>query len=452
MTSVGRGAVAVTLLLVAALAVILVVRGSGSNYEVKAHFVNASQLVKGAPVQTGGIPIGSVTDIGVSRDGQAIVTMKIDKDGPLRQGTRAIVKQLSLSGQANRYIDLTFPSSRAPKIPDGGIIAQADTSAAVDLDELFDTLDTPTRRSLQDFIKGNAEQFVGVEKQANEGLRYLPAALSTSSRLFRQVSRDTPALQHFLVDSARLVTDLAERRDALAALIGNLNTTTRALGDQRVALAEAIDRLPPFMRRANSTFVDLRAALDDVDPLVTASKPVAAELGPFLSEARRFSSAAVPTIRDLRTAVRKPGAGNDLIDLMHAIPPLNDIATATKTRTYAPGGRAFSVGRVSGAFTQMIRAMTGATPVLAFARPYTTDFLGWFDDFSTTGANIDALGANARAHISLAELLTGGPVKKNQFRRCPGSAEAAAADGSNVFSASEQAALHCSEADRATGP
>ena len=87
---------------------------------------------------------------------------------------------------------------------------------------------------------------------------------------------------------------MAERRDDLAALIGNLNTTTRALGNQKAALAESIGRLPPFMRRANTTFVNLRAALDDLDPLVEASKPVARRLEPFLNQARALAADAGP--------------------------------------------------------------------------------------------------------------------------------------------------------------
>ena len=40
-----------------------------------------------------------------------------------------------------------------------------------------------------------------------------------------------------------------------------------------------------------------------------------------------------------------------------------------------------------------------------------------------------------------------------QFRRCPGGADAPAADGSNVFSAGEQRELQCDESDRAVpGP
>ena len=104
-----------------------------------------------------------------------------------------------------------------------------------------------------------------------------------------------------------MVTALAERRDDLAALIGNLNATTRALGSQKEALAESIGRLPPFMRRANTTFVNLRSTLDEVDPLVEASKPVAKRLGPFLSQARAFAADAEPTVRDLSLTIRRRG-------------------------------------------------------------------------------------------------------------------------------------------------
>ncbi|MBA3509820.1 MAG: hypothetical protein H0T19_06990, partial [Thermoleophilaceae bacterium] len=92
----------------------------------------------------------------------------------------------------------------------------------------------------------------------------------------------------------------------------------------------------------------------------------------------------------------------------------------------------------------------GGAPRIADARPYTQDFLGWLDDFSTTGGGFDALGAYARANISFAENL-GGPVKTDQLRRCPGGAEEAASDGSNVASPEEAAQLDCNRFQRATG-
>jgi phospholipid/cholesterol/gamma-HCH transport system substrate-binding protein len=246
-----------------------------------------------------------------------------------------------------------------------------------------------------------------------------------------------------------MVTALAERRDDLAALIGNLNQTTRALGSQKEALAESIGRLPPFMRRANTTFVNLRSTLDEVDPLVEASKPVAKRLQPFLSQARAFAADAEPTVRDLSITIRRRGGANDLINLLRSFPPLADIATVTKQRRYAPGGRPFSVGETRGAFQESASALKRGTSEIAFARPYTNDFLGWFDDFSTTGGGFDALGATARGMVSFAPVLHANSLAKKQYRRCPGSAEAPAKDGSNVLSEAEREALDCEESHRA---
>jgi phospholipid/cholesterol/gamma-HCH transport system substrate-binding protein len=429
----------------------LLIFGGGGGYRVKARFLNAGQLVTGNLVETGGVAIGKVKGIRVTDDGQAEVTLEIDDaHAPLRRGTRATISQVSQSGIANRYVDLTpGPQSGAP-IPDGGLLGTDRTTTAVDVDQLFNTLDPRTRRALQGFFKGSARMFRGRATQANEGLQYLNPALATSSRLFGELTHDTPLLERFLVDSSRLVTTLAERRDDLAALVGNLNTTTRALGNQRSALAESIGRLPPFMRRANTTFVNLRSALDDVDPLVAASKPVARRLGPFLEQTRAFAADARPTIADLRGALRRRGRSNDLVELVRSLPALEDIAMDTRRRTAAPGDRRVDLGAARGAFPELAAAARGSAPSLAMARPYTNDFLGWLDDFSTTGP-YDALGGVARPWISLSEILNG-PLKTRQFRRCPGAADFAAPDRSNVFTPAEQAELDCKESDRAPGP
>lgn len=449
------GAVALGAVVAATVLLGLVLFGGGGSYTVNARFANAGQLVKGNPVQSGGAPIGSVADIAITADGQAQVELEIDdKFAPLKEGTRVRIKQLSLSGIANRYVDLAMPPAGAAALPDGGEIGIDDTTTAIDLDQLFNALDPPTRRALQGFFEGSANQFRGRGDQARAGLRYLSPALATSRRLFSELDRDTPVLERFLVDSAGLVTALSDRRDDLAALVGNLNQTTRALGGEKAALAESLEALPPVMRQANTTFVNLRTALDDVDPLVDASGPAARALDPLLDEARIFARGAKPAVRDLSRAIRRPGAGNDLVELVQSIPPLADMALQRKERFLSPGGRRVSVGEVDGAFPEAVRAFDRATPEISLGRAYTTDFLGWLDDFSTTGPGYDALGAVARFHASFAENLplpTPGPVRQGQFRRCPGSAEVAAPDGSNVFSGAEMEALQCEESARATG-
>src|SRR4029453_15203673 len=142
--------VVATTALVAALAVVavLLLGTRGGYYTVHARFQNASQLVKGNLGQVAGGSVGKIPSIDLTWDGQAEVKMKITDGGyrPLRRGTRAIVRQASLSGVANRYIDLQLPAAdHQETIPAGGVIDQSDTTTAVDLDQLFDTFDPTTR-------------------------------------------------------------------------------------------------------------------------------------------------------------------------------------------------------------------------------------------------------------------------------------------------------------------
>jgi phospholipid/cholesterol/gamma-HCH transport system substrate-binding protein len=468
-SGIGRVA-AIAAVVAAAILVGFIIFGGGGGYTVKAYFQNGNQLVKGNQVELDGTPIGSVKDLGLTPDGQAVVTIGVDsKYAPLPQGVHATIRQASQSGIANRYVDLTMPPAgrQQQKIQDGGQISADNTTTSVDLDQLFNTLDPPTRKALQEFFKGQAKSLEGKGEMQNVAFHYLNPALSTSRRLFNELNADTPTLERFVTDSSRLVTTLAQRRDSLSALIQNLDTTMGAIGSQKVALADALQRLPSFMRRSNTTFVNLRAALNDVDPLVNASKPVARKLNPFLDQLRPLLHDLKPTVADLRSIVRRPGDANDLTELTRSFGPLAVAALDKKSRSIDFGGGPQDVGQTDGAFPTSVQAFKDATPAIAFGRPYTPDFLGWLDDFSTTGS-YDALGGISRTQVlfnattpengipAVIPLPQRGDAYKNQmhigqYKRCPGASEAPAIDKSNVFSADEQKALDCKEEDRATG-
>src|ERR687893_117320 len=439
-----KRALVLALVLLAIIAVaVLLFRGDG-GYRVTAEFLNAGQLVKGNEVKAGGVAVGTVKDIDVTQDGRAKVTLGIS-DGdyqPLRRGTRVMIKQASLSGIANRYVDLHLGPANGDEIEDGGVISADETGTAVELDQIFDLFDERTRTGLQDFFKGSAEMVEGRGKELRRGVHYLNPALSTGSRLFQELTRDEALLERFLVDSATLVNTLASRGDDLTGVVGNLNLTFGALGRQQDALAESIERLPPFMRRANTTFVNLRSALDEVDPFVDASKPAVRRLGPFLEQARLFARDGEPTIRDLSRTIGRPGPRNDLIELIRSFPPLAREAMDSRRVNGA-------VRR--GAFPEATEALNRSAPTIAFGRPYTPDFVGWMDDFSTTGG-YDALGGFSRAWINFSEILYGPGPKVRQFRRCPGANEEPAADGSNVFTPAQAAELDCDPNQRTVGP
>jgi phospholipid/cholesterol/gamma-HCH transport system substrate-binding protein len=380
------------LALVAAVLVVgYVLLDGGSSYSVTARFQNASQLVKGNLVQVSGVGIGTVSDIELSPNGEADVKLDITDDTytPLRQGTRAIIRQASLSGVANRYVDLQLPPGddrNSPKIGNGGVIEANATTTAVDLDQLFDTFDPKTRKSLSGVIRGLAAGSKDSGANVNAGYAYLSPSLAASSRLFNELTYDKPSLTKFLVENAKLTGDLASRKQDLAGLVDHLATTTQAIGRESTSLQSAIQQLPPFMRRANTTFVNLRATLDDLDPLVRDSKPVAKKLRPFLAELRPLARDARPTLRNLSAIIQSPGADNDLIEATKLNVPLRNVAVGPIQRN----------GKERlGALPASTKALATGTPELATARPYAPDLTGWFDDFSHSGI-YDALGGASR--------------------------------------------------------
>jgi phospholipid/cholesterol/gamma-HCH transport system substrate-binding protein len=363
---------------VAAIALIaLAMFGGGGSYRVKATFENAGQLVRGNQVLVGGGVVGQVTDIDLNDSSQAVVTMELKEDvAPLHAGTTATIRATSLSGIANRYVSLQPGPQSGPELEDGGAIGADETSAPVDIDQLFDTLDPRTRRGLRNLIRGSGDWYDGKARKAARSTRYFNPFLVSTTDFTREIALDQEIFYRLVRDTAATVSAIAERRDDLAGLVTNTNTAFRAIGDQNVALERTLELLPDTLRKANTTFVNLRATLDDLDRLVAVSKPATRELAPFLRVLRPVVREARPTVADLRTLIRSPGDDNDLIELTAKQPRLAELTSSV--------------------FPRAIRTLDRAQPVFEYVRSYTPDFASWISDFGQVAANYDANGHYAR--------------------------------------------------------
>lgn len=418
-------------MIVAVVIVAVLLFGGGNSYYVRAQFQNASQLVKGNLVEIGGTEVGKVQDISLARNGLAVIKFSVNGDfAPLHQGTTATIRSNSLSGIANRYISLQPGPNSGDKIAKGSTIPSDETTTAVDLDQIFNTLDAKTRHGLQQLIRGSATQLQGKGKLANQSLHYLAPALSTSSLVAQELARDQVEFRKFVTDTSGVVTTIASRRNDLSNLVGNANSTMRAIGNENVSLAQALGILPATLRQANTTFVDLNATLDDLDTLVNASKPATKRLAPFLRQLRPLIRDATPTITDLRHLIRTPGSNNDLIELLTKQPRLANLAKAD--------------------FPHTITALRKGQPVVDYLRPYSPDFTGFLTKFGQGAANYDANGHYARIQpafnqFSFTDLPTGpvlnvqpnsqrlSQLQTGKQQRCPGAATQPAPDGSNPY-------------------
>jgi phospholipid/cholesterol/gamma-HCH transport system substrate-binding protein len=426
-----RASVAIGVVIVLLFAAwLFLLRDNGHQYTLI--FENAGQLVKGDNVQIGGRPVGSVKAIALTANNQAAVKISVQEPyAPLHEGTQAIIRLTSLSGIANRYVSLSPGPGTNAALGDDATLNTSQTTTAVDLDQLFNSLDPKARRDLQGLIKGFSTQYEGKAPEAAESTKYFNPLLSSARRLVNEATADEGDLTRFLVSSSRTVTTVAEKRDDLSALVGNANATTGAIASENRALSEALALLPTTLRRANSTFVNLRATLDDLDPLVAESKVATKDLAPFLRELRPLVRDAKPTIADLSTLVRRPGPDNDLVEATRKLPGFQQVA--------------------SPAFSSGTGALKKSQPVLEFVRPYIPELVGWFRDFGQGAANYDANGHFARIQpifnaFQLRETPVGGqtlvplPVSQRldglqQFmlRRCPGTASQIPPDKSAPF-------------------
>jgi phospholipid/cholesterol/gamma-HCH transport system substrate-binding protein len=429
---IGRVA-AVIALVIAVAAVVLILFSGGSSYHVYAIFQDAGQLVPGDQVDVAQAPIGTISNITLTPNGMAKIELDISDSRyqPLRQGTIATVRVPSLSSVANRYVELRLAPGNAAPLRNGGTIGPQDTNSAVNIDEIFNTLNAPTRKGLQDLIQGSASQFKGQASKVQAAWKYLNPAVAASSVLFEQINHNTRSFTDFLLKTGHLMGDIASRQADLSGLVAHLATTTGALAKQHIALGESIQRLPGFMRLANTTFVNLRRALDDLTPLVNASKPVAPKLRVLLDQLKPLAINSVPTVIALSKTIHRPGSGNDLIDLVRLGVPLADA-------TVRP---VFANGRTRpGAFPETVKALEPSTRELAFERPYAVDLTGWFEGYSHPGG-YDANGGYARIApvVGAYSVTAGGLLSQilpsnrltfakshltfDQGNRCPGSME-----------------------------
>jgi phospholipid/cholesterol/gamma-HCH transport system substrate-binding protein len=404
----------------------------GGGYSVTLTLDNASQLVRGNRVKVGGVPVGTVRSIGLSRDMRARVKIEVTDHSltPLHEGTSAIVRTPALVGIANRYIALSPGPNSAPKIPDGGEISADRTKASVDLDQIVNAFDARAQRDLRTLFRSGGDIFGrGSGGALNTGLAALSPAVAQTDVTLRQVTSQEKDFERLIVEGAGISSAIASRPADLDQVTSNALGTLSAVADRSQALDSALAQLPPTLRRTNTTLVELRALLHDSRPAVRDARPVAPLLSAVLRRLGPVARRARPAVRRLRRTVRRRGRQNDLLDVLRGLPP--------------------TAGAAVPAFGSANQTVRDLLPITAVLRPYTPDLVGALQNGfgGTTGGYYDANGrytrisfqgsaytlTDAGSLVPLPESNALAGYRSGLVSRCPGAATQTLADGSNPF-------------------
>jgi phospholipid/cholesterol/gamma-HCH transport system substrate-binding protein len=426
--SVGRWlAVGALALVVGILAYIVFAGGGGATY--KFELENDSQIVLGDQVQVGGVPVGSVTGITLTPTYKALITIHVEGSlVPLHKGTTAQVRVPSLTTVAGRYIALSPGPNNAPALPSGATLPPGSAQGTTDLDQVFDTLNPRTRKGLQEFFVGQAEQYAGAEQAFGQSIEYFGPAIASGSHVFAELSRDQRVFTNFLVDSAKALTTLAAHREELTGLVSNGEQALQAAGSEQANLAAGVARLPATLQQGNRTFAQLPSTFAALRRLANVAGPDTKTLAPLFERLEPLVVEAGPVLHNLSLALSRPGPSNDLTDTALALPGL--------ARVLASGS------------PNDVKALNESVPITAFFGPYAPDLEGFVRTFGTSAGYYDASGQYARISAVFDNFTLGAGnkltpatpqqglqgLKTRQLRRCPGAGAAPPpADGSAPF-------------------
>ena len=270
----------------------------GGDLRVVAVFADASPLVPGNVVKASGINVGKITGVKL-RDGKARVEMLVDRSVlPLHQDVTATITTQDLLGE--RFVRLERGSASAPVLTSPMVIGEKHTGRVVDLQDVLNSVDTPTSTALAALITGSGEGLKGQGKNVDKAIAALAPAMTQTRDLTSILSEQNQLLAH-LVDNAKpvaaaLATDNGKSLDHLTR---SAQTTLAAVAAERESVRASLKVLPQTMASARSTLAELAGVADPTTRTLASLRPVTNDLTDISGELQRFADAADPALASL---------------------------------------------------------------------------------------------------------------------------------------------------------
>jgi phospholipid/cholesterol/gamma-HCH transport system substrate-binding protein len=266
-------------------ATFLLFTGDGEQRTLTAHFSRAVAIYKGSEMRLMGVRIGTVEAV-VPEGDSVRVEMRYDAQYKLPAGAKAMIVTPTLV--ADRFVQLTPAYSGGPVLDDGADIAMRDTAVPVELDQVYQGLDSlsvalgPSGAnadgSLSELLSVSADTLDGQGGRVNKMIGDLARTVATFNRGRGELFGTVRGLQRFTTHLAandrqvrnfiRLLADVSDQ------LAGERQEIRGALGNLAVALG-TVER---FVRENKGVVEDDVAALADVSGVMARRHAILANL------------------------------------------------------------------------------------------------------------------------------------------------------------------------------
>jgi virulence factor Mce-like protein len=271
------------------------------TYDLEAELPNAANLVRGNEVRISGARVGVITEVRAVRDSagrsSAEIAMKLDQElEPLPIDSTFVVRPTSALGL--KYVELTPGASRAGFDEGASVPITQARPASVEIDEVFNTFDAPTRRGAQRSLQGFGTGFAGRGVNLNDAIVSLRPLVSDLAPVMSNLADPRTRLDRLFRALGTTAAEVAPVAEVQAALFANLDTTFGALAEvARPYIQETISESPPTFAVGEAEFPRQRPFVRNTTALLRELRPGIRTLpaaAPVLADALEAGTRTLP--------------------------------------------------------------------------------------------------------------------------------------------------------------
>ena len=233
-----------------------------TEYRLVVPLDSADGLYPGSDVLIAGAKAGSVQDITLD-GGQTLVTIAIDDAyAPVHRDATVTVRPKSLLGE--KYVALNPGTSDS--LGSGARLPQTQVARAVDLQDVVNTLDQPTREKLRTLVISLGGGLAGRGLDTNQTLIYGRQDLDHLAAITDTLAARDQDLQRVIQGLDQVTAELArsDRRSELGALIKNSETLLHSLAQQDAQIKATLANANAALSRSDASLAGTAAQLNDI--------------------------------------------------------------------------------------------------------------------------------------------------------------------------------------------
>jgi phospholipid/cholesterol/gamma-HCH transport system substrate-binding protein len=208
-------------------------------YRLRIPMDNAAGLYPGSDVEIAGSKAGSVETVGL-QSGKAVVTITVDPEhAPVRKDASVALRPKSLLGE--KYLDLD-PGSKGESLASGATLPANAVSEPVELEDVINTFDQPTREKLTVLIDELGTGLAGRGPETNQGFQAGRNDMDDLAAVATTLQQKDADLEQVIQSLSAVLEELAQsdRRQQIGELIANTEALMNNLANQDAQLKRAL--------------------------------------------------------------------------------------------------------------------------------------------------------------------------------------------------------------------